>query len=101
MASFHAEGLGCADCLHPADDLGSAPIPAAAFVSFWVGLLTASYCLRQRAGKPAPIEEQHVYLTALRPDHPSWVAVRPRRGCPSCAALRRPLVGKSMQRVLA
>jgi hypothetical protein len=101
MASFHTDGLGCAECLHPVDDPGNAPIPTVAFVSFWAGLLTASYFLRHHAGKPAPIGEQHVYLTALRSEHPSWAVVPPRPGCPSCAALRRPAVGKSAQRVPA
>jgi hypothetical protein len=95
MASFHADGLGCAECLHPTDDPGNAPIPTAAFVSFWAGLLTASYFLRHRAGQTIPMTEQQIYLTALRPEHPSWSMVPKRRGCPSCAALRDPVLGKS------
>lgn len=94
MASFHAEGLGCAECLHPADDPGNAPIPTVAFVSFWAGLLTASYFLQHRAGQAIPVSEQQIYLTALRPEHPSRSAVPQRRGCPSCAALRTPFLGK-------
>jgi hypothetical protein len=94
MASFHRQGLGCAECLHPTDDPGNAPIPTVAFVSFWAGLLTASYFLRHRAGQTMPISEQQIYLTALRPEHPSWSPVPKRRGCPSCAALREPVFGK-------
>lgn len=90
MASFHKRGLGCAECLHPADDPGSAPIPTVSFVSFWAGLLTATYFLRHLAGQPAPISEQQIYVTALRPEHPSWSPVPKRRGCPSCAVLREP-----------
>jgi hypothetical protein len=95
MASFHADGLGCAECLHPTDDPGNAPIPTVAFVSFWAGLLTASYFLRHRAGQAMRMREQQIYLTALRPEHPSWSAVPKRRGCPSCAALRDPVLGRS------
>jgi hypothetical protein len=96
MASFHMQELGCAECLHPTDDPGNAPIPTVAFVSFWAGLLTASYFLRHRAGQSAlPISEQQIYLTALRPEHPAWSAVPRRRGCPSCAALRPPVPSRS------
>jgi len=85
MASFHADGLGCAECLHPADDPGNTPIPTVAFVSFWAGLLTASYFLRHCAGLRMPVSEQQIYLTALRPEHPLWSTVPRRRGCSSCA----------------
>jgi hypothetical protein len=95
MASFHADGLGCAECLHPADDLGNAPIPTVAFSSFWAGLLTATYFLRHRASQTIPVSEQQIYLTALRPEHPLWSAVPQRRGCPSCAALRAPVLDKT------
>jgi ThiF family len=94
MASFHSQGLGCAECLHPADDPGNAPIPTVSFVSFWAGLLTASYFLRHRAGQIVPISEQQIYLTALRPEHPSWSPVPKRRVCPSCETLREPDFGK-------
>jgi hypothetical protein len=94
MASSHKRGLGCAECLHPADDPGNAPIPTISFVSFWAGLLTASYFLRHRAGQTVPISEQQIYLTALRPEQPSWSPVPKRHGCPSCAVLREPAFGK-------
>ena len=38
MASFHEGELGCAQCLHPEDEPGDAPIPTQASVSFWAGL---------------------------------------------------------------
>jgi hypothetical protein len=94
LASFHMDGLGCAECLHPTDDPGNAPIPTVAFVSFWAGLLTASYYLRHLANRTVLAREQQVYLTALRPEHPTWSAVPRRRGCPSCAALRAPVLSK-------
>jgi hypothetical protein len=94
MASFHRQGLGCAECLHPTDDPGNAPIPTVAFVSFWAGLLTASYFLRHRAGQTMPISEQQIYLTALRPEHPCWSPVPKRRDCPSCAMLCEPALVK-------
>lgn len=89
MASFHAQGMGCAECLHPVDDPGIAPIPTVAFVSFWAGLLTAAYFLRHRAGLTIPVDEQQIYLTAIRPEQPSWSGISQRAGCPSCAALQR------------
>jgi molybdopterin/thiamine biosynthesis adenylyltransferase len=95
MASFHAPGLGCAECLHPTDDPGNALIPTVAFVSFWAGLLTANYFLRHRARSVVSLDEQQVYLTALRPEHPTWSVVPRRRGCPTCAALREPPLGLS------
>jgi hypothetical protein len=94
MASFHRQGLGCAQCLHPTDDPGNAPIPTVAFVSFWAGLLTASYFLRHRAGQTIPVNEQQIYLTALRPEHPSCSPVPKRSDCPSCTALRELVLGK-------
>jgi hypothetical protein len=95
MASFHADGLGCAECLHPTDDPGNAPIPTVAFVSFWAGPLTASYFLRHGAGQTIPIGEQQVYLTALRPEHPTWSVVPKRRGCPTCTEFGEPALGRS------
>lgn len=95
MASFHAEGLGCAECLHPEDDPGNAPISTVAFMSFWAGLLTATYFLRHRAGQAIPVDKQQIYLTALGPEHPSWSVVPQRPGCPSCAALHAPVHRRS------
>jgi hypothetical protein len=89
MASFHAPGVGgCAECLHPDDDLTDAPIPTVAFVSFWAGLLTAAYFLRSRAGvlSAAPLDQQ-VYLTPCRPESPIWAIVPERANCSTCASL--------------
>jgi hypothetical protein len=85
MASFHEEDASCAQCLHPTDDPNDAPIPTVAFVSFWAGLLTASYFLRHVAGETIQLGEQHIYLTPLRPESPVRGVVPFRRGCPTCA----------------
>jgi hypothetical protein len=84
MASFHQRGIGCAECLHPTDDLTSAPIPTVAFVSFWAGLILATQFVRHAAGEIIPLNEQQIFLTPLRPEGiwRSPVAVRP--ACPSC-----------------
>lgn len=87
MASYHQSGTACARCLHPRSTENNAPIPTVAFVSFWAGLLTTSYFLRQCAENPATHTEQHVYLTALRPEHPHWASVRPNPDCPTCKSL--------------
>jgi len=89
MASFHSEGLGCARCLHNEDDPGDGLIPTTACVSFWAGLLTATYLARHAAGQAISISEQQVYLTPFRPEavFPSAVAVR--ADCPICQ--RRPI----------
>lgn len=85
MASFHSDGLGCARCLHPRDDeLGDAPIPTVAFVSFWAGLLTTAYFLRHLAGRSAPSNEQHIYVTPCRPETPFRGGVPTLLGCPIC-----------------
>jgi hypothetical protein len=87
MASFHApDAGGCAQCLHPDDDLTDAPIPTVAFVSFWAGLLTAAYFLRHRSGvlSAAPLDQQ-IYLTPVRPESPIWAIVPQRADCPTCA----------------
>lgn len=89
MASFHVSELGgCAQCLHPVDDPTNAPIPTVAFVSFWAGLLTATYFLRERAGELRTAElDRQVYITPLRPENPVWAIVPERAGCPTCEAL--------------
>jgi hypothetical protein len=84
MASFHCEGLGCAQCLHPEDEPGNAPIPTAACVSFWAGLLTASYIVRHAAGHPISPHEQQVFLTPFRPESPFRSTVPVRVNCPTC-----------------
>jgi hypothetical protein len=90
MASFHMPGTGgCAECLHPDDDLTEGPIPTVAFVSFWAGLLMAVYFLRHRADvlSAAPLDQQ-IYLTPVRPESPIWAIVPKRPGCTTCASLR-------------
>jgi len=87
MASFHHQGLGCAECLHPFDDPNDAPIPTAAFVSFWAGLLTAGYFLSHLGGTLQKASEQQVYLTPFRPENSLRSAVPIRAECPNCKAL--------------
>jgi hypothetical protein len=83
MASFHTMRLGCAECLHPTDDPGDAPIPTVAFVSFWAGLLTATYFLRHLGGNLRPAEQQ-IYLTPFRAENTMRSVVPKRANCPSC-----------------
>lgn len=87
MASFHEEGLGCAECLHPRDEPSDAPIPTAAFVSFWSGLLTAAYLLRHIAGTPAGVNEQQIYLTPFRAENAMRASVAVRANCRTCARI--------------
>jgi hypothetical protein len=84
MASVHAPGLGCAQCLHPEDDPGDEPIPTLAAVSFWAGLLAASYIVRLAAGKAISPLEQCIFMTPFRPENPYRAPVPRRRGCPIC-----------------
>ncbi|WP_164938933.1 hypothetical protein [Bradyrhizobium guangdongense] len=90
MASYHERGSGgCAECLHPYDDLDASPIPTVAFVSFWAGLLTAVYFLRHRSGglSSAGLEQQ-VYLTPLQFANVMWAGVPACPSCPTCARER-------------
>jgi hypothetical protein len=84
MASFHREGLGCAQCLHPEDDPGVAPIPTTACVSFWAGLLAATYFARHTIGQTISIKQQQTFLTPFRPENPFRTAVHVRKNCPTC-----------------
>jgi hypothetical protein len=88
MASFHEGELGCAQCLHPEDDPGDAPIPTQACPSFWAGLLVAAYLARHAAGREIPTAEQHVFLTPFRPERACTGAVPIRPDCPTCRASR-------------
>jgi len=94
MASFHSEGLACAQCLHNKDDPGDDPIPTTACVSFWAGLLAAAYLTRHAANQVISTKEQQVYLTPFRPEavFPSGVATR--GDCPTCRR-RSLLFGRS------
>lgn len=69
MASFHAEGLPCAGCLHPRDDDLDAPVPTVSFVSHWAGLCLATFAV---CGRPEDRirDQQQVFMTMLRPDRP-------------------------------
>lgn len=89
MASVHEPGGGCAECLHPYDEPGNAPIPTVAFVSYWAGLLTAAYFLRQLAGDRIGADDRQIFLTPFRAENALWAAVPVRPGCPSCAAAER------------
>ena len=82
MASFHVDGLGCAGCLHPTDDKNNARIPTVAFVSFWAGLLLATYFVRAVGEKLLPADRQCTYLTSLRPELPWYSPVTLRLDCP-------------------
>jgi hypothetical protein len=84
MASFHVPGLACARCLHPRDDQNDLPIPTVAFVSFWSGLLLASYLIRSCGVGGFEASHQHIFLTPLRAETPWWGAVSPRPKCLSC-----------------
>src|ERR1700730_9132748 len=83
----HRPGMGCAECLHPLDDPGTAPIPTAAFVSYWAGLLLATYFLRHVTRKPVAPTEQQIYLTPFRAENSVRSAVPRRAGCPSCSIM--------------
>lgn len=72
--------------IHPHDDPGDAPIRTIAFVSFWAGLLTATYLLRHLAGEIPLLNQQQTYLTALRPENPFRAAVSILATCPICQA---------------
>lgn len=84
MASFHSKGLGCAYCLHNKDDPGEGPIPTVAHVSFWAGLLAATYIVRHAAGLAIPATEQQIYLTPFRPENPFRAFVAGRNDCLIC-----------------
>jgi hypothetical protein len=84
MASFHSRGLGCAHCLHDRDEPGNGPIPTTACVSFWAGLLTATYLARRAAHQAISPSEQQIYLSPFRPESAFPAAVPIRRNCPTC-----------------
>jgi hypothetical protein len=92
QVSEHAAGQACAGCLHPDEGAGgTGPIPTAAFVSFWAGLLLAVRWLRHLGGLPDP--HQQSYFSPLRPE--GWIysglGVAAHPGCPvGCTAATRP-----------
>lgn len=85
MASFHEPGLPCARCAHNVDDPTAGRIPTVAFVSFFSGLLLASYFVRRIAGEQIPRDDQQIFLTAIRAELPVRSAVSFRRNCPICS----------------
>lgn len=84
MPSFHKKGLGCAQCLHFEDDPGDTPIPTTACVSFWAGLLAATYFARHVIGQTIPAKVQQIFLTPFRAESPFRAVVPIRRNCPTC-----------------
>lgn len=84
MASFHEGELACAGCLHPRDDGADTPIPTAAFVSFWSGLLLAAHFVRAAGSGMFGRREQQVFLTPMRPESVWWSPVARHRECPVC-----------------
>jgi len=90
MASFHEAGLGCAECAHPYDDPSAGPVPAVSFVSFWAGLLGASYYLRHMAGKAATVDEQQILLPTFRSENAVRSIVHIRPDCLPCSTKTDP-----------
>jgi hypothetical protein len=92
QVSEHQPGEPCAGCLHPQAAGASGPIPTAAFVSFWSGLLLTGRWLRRLAGQPDP--RAQTYFSPLRPE--GWpyasfaVAANPQCpvGCPASGSAR-------------
>jgi len=84
MTSFHKLGLPCARCAHRVDDPTTGPIPTVAFVSFFSGLLLASYFVRERAGGQILNNEQQIFLTAIRPELPVRSTVSFLQKCRTC-----------------
>jgi hypothetical protein len=85
-SSDHAPGEPCSGCLHFVDDPANAnPIPTASFISFLAGLAMAVRLVRQGVGAPYPRNQQHLWLSPLRMDHPHvpiWFPVAVPRSCP-------------------
>ena len=89
MASFHAEGLGCArafttETIPRADTNNRLRV-----LLGWS--LTATYLARHAAGQTISRTEQQVYLTPFRPDHPFRSFVSVIQNCPTCGPAHRRL----------
>lgn len=82
MASFHTRNLPCSGCLHPKTDPEPGTIPTVAFVSFWAGLLQATYYLRYLAEDRLLTRDQHFFYTPLRPEYPWAGNLERRNDCP-------------------
>lgn len=88
MSSFHTPDLPCAGCLHPLATETAGPIPTAAFVSFWGGLLLCAQFLRHLAGEA--IEQQQMVAFPLRAEGNYSHEVFAHRDCPvDCGAARK------------
>ncbi|WP_029086730.1 hypothetical protein [Brevundimonas aveniformis] len=88
MSSFHTPDLPCAGCLHPIASEAEGPIPTAAFVSFWGGLLLSAQFLRHLAGEA--IEQQQMVAFPLRAEGNYSHAILADRECPvDCEAARK------------
>jgi hypothetical protein len=90
MASFHSRGLACARCLHYRDDDGNGPLATTACVSFWAGLLTATYVVRHAAGETISPFLQQVFMMPYRPENTFLSGVAVRSDCPICHPTGRP-----------
>jgi hypothetical protein len=84
MASFHEIEKGCAQCLHPIDEPGDAPIQTTATVSYWAGLLAATYVMRHAGRQTIPTYDQQIFVTPFRPENPFRAPVPFREDCPTC-----------------
>lgn len=93
MASSHPRGEPCAGCLHPAAAAPAAgPIPTAAFVSFFAGLMLVVIWLRELSGDRASPIDRQLYVSALRPEGWSlgWMPTAESAICPvACQASTR------------
>ena len=67
MVSIHRAGeAGCAGCAHPVDDPADGPLPTAAVVTHWAGVLLAAQLARDASGARASSTEQLTYCFPLR-----------------------------------
>jgi molybdopterin/thiamine biosynthesis adenylyltransferase len=87
QVSWHLPGLPCAGCVHPESTPSDGPIPTAAFVSFWSGLLLAVAFLRSLGASPPPASRQQIFFSPLRPESWEFAAsgVSAREDCPVCS----------------
>lgn len=85
MVTAHIPGLPCAGCAHPKDEAGQLPIPTAAFVSHWAGLMLAASLVIRASGETVFASEQQTYFSPLRSDSPDSLFRGPvalRSDCP-------------------
>jgi molybdopterin/thiamine biosynthesis adenylyltransferase len=87
QVSWHLPGLPCAGCVHPESTPPDGPIPTAAFVSFWSGLMLAVAFLRSLQAPPPPASRQQIFFSPLRPESWEFAAsgVSAREDCPVCS----------------